>query len=165
MEFENGSTGYSLLLKSLNFPAVETIWGMQWLFLKGLVESGQWIPAKNTFFILGVMCIKGFQLKRGKNLLSVMSVMTVTPRHNALLTQEEQISVSHQRANRGRGRGNVSFSKNSLKKQNKTQNIRVSYRQSPPLHHNSTLTLCSTFYFVFKLHFKKKVIFFLHNIS
>lgn len=65
--------------------------------------------------------------------------------------------------------GHVSFNKNSLKrkeKQNQKQNIHVSYRQSPPLrHHNSTLTLCSTFYFVFKLHFKKKGHFFFSTIS
>lgn len=63
MEFENGSTGYSLLLKSLNFPAVETIWGMQWLLLKGLVESGQWTPAKNLFHT-GSDVHKGLPIKR-----------------------------------------------------------------------------------------------------
>lgn len=40
------------------------------------------------------------------------------------------------------------------------------YNHHPPYYHNSTLTLSSIFYFVFKLHFKRRsFFFFLSNIS
>lgn len=138
---------------------------------EGIGEERSMYSSK-IFVILGMM---SFQLKRGKTL----SVVTVTlgTIHSlpfffflfTLLTLKKSKRESVTREPMGEGMGHVSFNKNSLKrkeKQNQKQNIHVSYRQSPPLrHHNSTLTLCSTFYFVFKLHFKKKGHFFLHNIS
>lgn len=76
----------TLLLKPLNSPAVKTIWGMQWLLLKGLVKSGQWTPAK-IFVILEVICKMGFHLKHGKNFMSVMTV-TLGTMHSFLRKNE-----------------------------------------------------------------------------
>lgn len=70
---------------------METLWGMQWLLLKGLVKSGQWTLAKKIFVILGAMCKMGFQLKHGKNLMSVMTVTLGTM--YSLLRKSKQESV------------------------------------------------------------------------
>lgn len=75
---------------------------MQWLLLKGLVKSGQWTLAKN-------LCHTGSDVQNGL-LFKTWEEPHVShdsdSGHNALLTQEEQTRVSHQRANgTGQGRG------------------------------------------------------------
>lgn len=129
-------------------------WRDWWRAVSGLQQK--------NFFILGVMCIKGFQLKRGKNLLSVMSVMPVTPRHSALLTQEEQIRGSRQRANRSRGRGNVSFNKNSLKKKTKHPCFLSTITAPPPQFY---FNIMFHILFCFQVTFQEKGHFFFSTIS
>lgn len=100
----------------------------------------------------------GFQLKHGKTLSRQLLQGLWNSAQSLVLGKAKRKWWAAE------GGGEVSFNKNSLKeKKTKTEHSHFLFTITPPppcRHHNSALTLCSTFYFVFKLHFKQRSFFF-----